>query len=828
MSQKNKWQKQCEKKLSLENLESRQLLSAVPLTANPDLVDAAAIYAPVSNDAYVDFSDTEEAQVALQDEVSYDDYDDEAVIASAVGNKLSVSFEAEGNQQYSVVFWGYDIAADKDTITVKNVKPSAKKIQDGRFTYSYTGKANTSYTIVVVKGKLSAKQIQDYEIPEEYEYVGSTGTYTIPTYKFAAKPGTATENSVTFQQKADNKTAPWYEIFALDSLVFSAKFDGAKKASVYTVEDGCLLLNGEETPYSIGQNDDGSVTISGLASNTKQSFQVAVTNPYENSTSAYSSNLTIATTKVQMTAPSGVYAELNYDANYDYDGSATVSWLWFGEEEVPPTFTVSYSYTDAKGKVVTKNVTNKATLNVDEYEGNFTVSKLASGTKYTFSVSANKTKDLDASAFVAAGEPVITPTTIPAPTLKKVSATDTTITLQITNWDKMGTALQEVDEFGEGGTIEITNGNVNMETGEGFYAAFKYYNNGNADEAGWVLEEGDSDESKMEISVVKKKSNALVTIAGLDANTEYFFQANAFSFVINDNVNTVAVDKSKSAPKPIKSKTEITAYPPVTNLTTSDVTEKSVTVSWAASKPKGDYLVTLTSETGKIIKKTAKSTSINITGLTPATTYTVAVVAKGDKNGSESEPATTFVKTNELIQVKKAVSIGKNAYAMEFGRDMTQCSGRLDFSLKGSGRAFAPQDGQWHSDTFSDKYSFFFGENAQYEAISYQIANPSANVFILNDDNTISSLGEDALAPVTYTQTEVVQSSKYNIDADITTELQFRESGYTTLKLDASVNYKISANLTATFSGGVYYDPAHGTSGTIKAGIKMKFAEKNY
>ena len=806
MSQKNKWQKQCEKKLSLENLESRQLLSAVPLTANPDLVDAAAIYAPVSNDAYVDFSDTEEAPAALQAEVGYDDYDD-PVTASAVGNKLSVSFEAEGNQQYSVVFWGYDIAADKDTITVKNVKPSAKKIQDGRFTYSYTGKANTSYTIAVVKGKLSAKQIQGDEIPEGFEVVGETGTFTIPTYKFVAKPGTATENSVTFQQKADNKTEPWYENFELDNLVFSAKFDGAKKASVYTVEDECLLLNGEETPYTIDQNEDGSVTIYGLASNTKQSFQVAVGSIYEHTTSAYSSNLSISTTKVQKAAPDEVWAEYNMFNEEMVAPNAKVRWYWEANEgdTSATTFTISYTYTDAKGKVVTKNATTKATVN-DEGEGEFVVTKLLSNTEYTFSVSANKTKDLDASVFVSSEGSFVTPTVIPAPTLKKVSVTDSTATLQITNWDKMEDALQQVeDDFG--GEIWITAPGYNFDTDEeeGCYARFNYLQD---DDGNWRWVDLNND-SIMKVTTVNKKHTATITITGLEANKDYNFQATAYSSVENDEIEFVAAVQSKA----LKVKTAINSYAPVTELVVSNETARSMDIAWNASNGATNYIATVTPTTGgKAVTKTVKGTAVTVTGLTPYTNYDVSVVVKADKNGSQSIANETTAMTAEEFGLQDVIQIQNNHYALNFGVDMSHYSGRLDFSVKGSGKGdyIAPNGSiaHWSDSIPATTFSLFFGENADAMAQDYRATHPDAKLLVMTPYNSFY----DFL---------LVTSKKYNVNLEMgfsfqptnstsTLEFDFDDTGY---------NYEVSGTLQLV--SGTITDDITGQTFTASMGKKF-------
>lgn len=637
--QKNHWQKFCEKKLSLENLESRQLLSALPLTANPDFADSTPAYFTTNNDVYVDYSVAEESPVAaLSAEVPDDNVVDPAapVSVTAAANKLNIQFTADANEQYTVVVVGTDnTGAGKDTLDIKNVKADAKKIQDGVFTFSYNGKAGFTYDICVVNGKFSKKEYQAVEgnIPDEI-IVGEDSVTTLSPFTFVASPGVATSTSITFQQQ--NGEA----IENLDGWKISAKFDGAKTATVYTVDGDALVCGEEASPYSITLNENGSVTIDGLQLNTKQSFQIAQTS--ENAESAYSKNLTIATTKEQMAAPEGVQAYSHIiDVEY-VDGTIDVYWTG----DTGATYTIAYTYTDAKGKVVTKNATTKASVD-ENGKGEFNVTNLISNMEYTFSVSANKTKDYDASIFVAAEETIITPTTIPAPTLKKVSATDHSVTLQITNWDKMEAALQEYSEDSENAFIEIVDENVNWKTFEGIYCSFSYEG-----EEGWRLYGG---EGSIEITQANNKSTAIITIDGLDANTNYNFQARASSYTVNENINTVAAATSKllkaattkeqfAAPEDVTAELNWNSEFPEAYITSPD---GNVMVRWTGQE-NATYTIaySYTDAKGKVVTKNATTkATVNedgegeflVTKLTGAQKYTFSVSANKTKDFEASE-----------------------------------------------------------------------------------------------------------------------------------------------------------------------------------------------
>ena len=647
MSQKNKWQKQCEKKLSLENLESRQLLSAVPFTANPDYTDSTA-YLATNDDVAVDYTVAEDAlaaDVQFEDDVEQE----QAVTVNANANKLAIEFAAADKEQFTVIVKGTD-AAGKETTAFKSVKAAAKNIKDGIFTYNFSGKVDNKYDVTVVKGKYTAKDLaaDGGTVPED-RLVGSANVTTLAPFTFVATPNTASPNSITFQQK-DGKA-----IESVEGWTISGKFDGAKKATVYTINEDGELVDGETvTGYSVTLNDEGaSVTISGLQLNTKQSFQVAWST--ENAVSAFSKNLNISTTKEQKAEPIDVEAELTWDEGTDSPtGNVTVTW----KGEVGSTFSISYSYSDAKGKVVTKSATNKATVN-ENGEGEFVVSKLQPNQKYTFSVSANKTKDYDASDFVPAetesedGFTVTTPTTIPAPALKKVSVTDTSVTFQITNWDKMEATLQECVADSGGGQLVIAKpGDYEKDI---YCASFLYEVNDEGNGA-WECR-NDKYTGTMEISAVKNKNIATVTISGLEANTDYNFQAIGVSWVQNDKMNYVVPAFSKA----LKFKTNVSANAAPTDVEASYSNENpelpgsNIDVTWQG---KADLTYTIaytyTDAKGKVVTKnaTTKATTdkdgngqFTVTKLLSNTDYTFSVSANKTKEHSASE----FVPTVESI-----------------------------------------------------------------------------------------------------------------------------------------------------------------------------------
>ena len=647
MSQKNKWQKQCEKKLSLENLESRQLLSAVPFTANPDYTDSTA-YLATNDDVAVDYTVAEDAlaaDVQFEDDVEQE----QAVTVNANANKLAIEFAAADKEQFTVIVKGTD-AAGKETTAFKSVKAAAKNIKDGIFTYNFSGKVDNKYDVTVVKGKYTAKDLaaDGGTVPED-RLVGSANVTTLAPFTFVATPNTASPNSITFQQK-DGKA-----IESVEGWTISGKFDGAKKATVYTINDDGELVDGETvTGYSVTLNDEGaSVTISGLQLNTKQSFQVAWST--ENAVSAFSKNLNISTTKEQKAEPIDVEVENGVFGGQIVDANAKVTWSWEASEgdTSDTTFTVAYTYQNDKGKEVTKVVNKKATVN-EEGKGEFVVTKLPASTEVTFTVTANKNKDYDASA-ATLSDAFKTTAVIPAPSLKKVSVTDTTATFEVTNWDKMEAALQEADsDYGHGGTFVIAKPDYDFNTAgeEGLYAWFESKAN---DEGAWVWTDEESG-ATMEITAGKKKNTATITIVGLTANTDYSFQATAFSTAVNDNINFVAGTTSKA----LKVKTNVSAYPAPEDVeaelvvTDAGAYTGDVAVKWAGENG-ATYTInyTYTDAKGKEVTKTAnkKATVENgegkytVTKLPANTKITFSVSANKDKEHS----ASVFVAAEEAV-----------------------------------------------------------------------------------------------------------------------------------------------------------------------------------
>ena len=631
------------------------------------------------------------------------------------GGKLVTQVLVNPGTVFTVAFIGYDNSGvGQDVIEFKNFNAVHTNVKDGVFTYNYPAKENYTYNVLLIKSRFTAKDYANYGgyIPDnvilEYDTIS-----TLSKLEFAAKPGSATSDSITILQKSGT------QLQTLDNLVFSAKFNGARTATQYTVNGNQLVDANGDPACSINLNEDGSITISDLQANSKQSFQIAQTG--ENAISAYSSKLTISTTKEQKAAPTDVIATINEA------GEATVTW----NGDTSDKYTVLYTCTDSKGNVKTKVLTKNASVNV-EGTGKFTTGKLLSGSKYTFSVYTNKGDNLDASVYVNSNE-VITPTIVPAPQLKKIGNTDKTATFQIANWDKMESALQEVGEGQTGASVTIRNG-------ENVVATFVYtqVETEDGETYAWA---NSSDESTSTMVIVSgaKKNTAQVTITGLEASTNYSFTAEVSSDVHNENIAGVLNAKSKV----LKVKTAITAYEPVDNLEATNPTSSSMDVSWTASEQQNKFIVTATpvSGTGKTITKTVSSNQVTITGMKPNTEYNINVVVKADKNGSQSETKSTTAQTLDNFDLINVTKLAGNQYALDFGVDMTKYSGRLDFTVSGSGKAYNPNDKKWHSDSVSGAVcSLFFGDGAAAEAEQYKAAHPNVSVLILEGDQSTCDL----------------------------------------------------------------------------------------
>ena len=735
MSQQNKAQnvlKRLEKRLSLENLESRQLLSASPVSVDADMIETST-FATSNTDLQVDLALQAEGEGEGEgeggDQGDQQQQVDKTIPVSAEGKKLTATFKAEEKVPFTVVIKATD-SAGKVTTTFKTITPTAKKIaEDGTYTFTYTGKENCQYDLTVVNGKYTKKDYAaDNEQIKEDDIRAIGSVSTLSTLKLAATPNAATSNSITFQQKSG-------EPLVIDNLVFSAKFDGAKTATEYTVSNGKLVDPEGQEAFTIAANDDATtVTISGLKLNTKQTFQVAQKNDDGSAVSAYSSKLTISTTKEQQNAPTDVTADFVENTN-DVNVKFTVD-----EANKDDTFTVSCTYTDANGKVKTKVLSSKVKVAAEgegenaAYKGSYTATKLSAGTKYTFSVTTNKTKDYDASVATESNA-VITKTETPAAKLKKTFVNDTTAVLQVSNWSKMEAALQEVQE-GEGG--KSAGGVLTVNNGEDVIAEFQYRKTGEAegnDVYEWVNTlEGNT--ATMQVVPNKKTNVANITIEGLEANTNYQFTVTTSSDVENENINGVAAATSKV----LKVKTLVAAYPKVTELTASSPDYKSINVKWTSEQTK--FKVTVTPEAGgKSITKTVSGAEATITGLKANTKYKVEVVAKADKNGSESEAETCDVTTQEKLELVSATKNDDSNFALNFGVDMTQYSGRIDFTVSGSGKVYSPEYQRSGSDSVSaTKCSLFFGDKAEELATAYSEANPGANVLVLKDATATANL----------------------------------------------------------------------------------------
>lgn len=888
MKHKNKAfpsRKQWETRLSLENLESRQMLSVSPYGVDVDTVESVVSHSITSNDLYADLTiaSTENSRISLQaDDLQNDEVEEIASLnATATGNKLNIQFPADANENYTVVVVGTDNSGTgKDVIAFKSVKAAKNKIQDGMFTYAYTGKDNYSYDVYVVNGKYTAKEYQaaEGEIPEDF-LVGTDFVSTLSPLTLSAAAGTATSTSITFQQSSD------VSIDSLDNLVFLAKFDGDRVASTYTVEGNSLICG--ERSYDITLNENGSITIDGLKLNTKHSFQVAQTS--ENAISAYSKSLTIATTKEQVAAPEMVEAHLIYNEDDPcLYGSLTSNVLVEWQGEVGQTYTITYSYTDSKGKLVTKTATKNATVDEDGY-GEFVATKLPARSILNFSVSANKTKDYDASAFVSANgiyDQVIVPDVIPAPTLKKTAATDTSVSFQITNWSKMESSLMAINpdasiEYGEGDAGEIV-----VDIGDKLKVIFHCHWSPDSDlneqDPEWCpnsysfsTREGEWDSDKREISwgnevycywyvggvysldedgewmwvdssdingaieIVQNKNNriATITIDGLDANTNYNFQVTALNthagyhgnptvlydyYVNNLGVYETHVDEdgqeefvgynfgvAPTASKVLKVKTDIAAYEPATELVASEVTSRGMNLSWTPSEA-GSYIVTLTPENGgKTVTKTVKGSSVTVTGLTPNTNYSVSVVAKADKNGSQSVPTTITALTAGEFSLQKITQVKSNSYALDFGIDMTQYSGYLDFTVSGTGKVAYVNNGRTINVSDSipkTNCTLFFGQNAQSLVQAYLDENPNANILVVTDDATYYNLN--------------VTTSRYDVDLDF--GFRFAASNdISTLEFGFPQGYSYSVNGTVQLNNGVITNNETGETLSAKLGSKL-------
>lgn len=694
--------------------DSNDVNTNITLSSSANALTLAGLNTNLSQSLEIRFAKENSVSV-YSNEIASDTVD-----AVANGKKITVDFDATAGNSYTMKI------NDGKRDSYKVV--TAKKLVEGSCLYNFTGKEGVRYTFTVVEGKVKAANF------EAAVKVGTAEITTLVTPKLAVEKGAATSDSVTFDVTNYNDS-----VFAEDGWTdfkFQAKFNGAKKAESYyiakdQVKDNAghlLFTDGKDQFYSVTTPVEGAdpvidwykvgvaeklaakpenltkveefflfnssdvntgivvsnakgtstLTLSNLSVSSKQSIQVSYDTEY--SDSSFSSALSCSTTKSQQTAPTEVKAVLA-------ENDVTVTW----KGEAGLTYTITSSYVNS-GKTISKTVTTKATVTKDA--GTYTVSKLSSGTKYTFAVSANKSKTMDASVSVKSNE-IITASVIPAATLKKVTVYDKSATIQISNWDKIGSALQEVGDatagVAKGGTFVVKEGNTVVATFV-YTETTTVVDGVSTTVCAWVNQDAAS-KSTMDYVQVGKKDLVEITITGLKANTSYAFTTTASSNVVNAEINTVAPATSKA----LKVKTAIAAYGVPADLKAENITEHSVDVSWTASK-QGDntastYTVALVPESGKTITKTVKGTSVTMTGLAANTNYTVIVFAKGDRNGSMSESAEKEnVKTAEELS-KPVISIdhtlGMKAYVkVEAGVDLTAANTTwtMDFSISGSGK----------------------------------------------------------------------------------------------------------------------------------------------
>jgi hypothetical protein len=737
MSQQNKAQdirKRLEKRLTLENLETRSLLSASPLNVDAVLVEASTF--TTDSDLQVDFDSVAlkegegegEGQGEGDQQQDQEQNNAEPIKATVDGKKLEIKVKAEAKQKITIAVLGSDGSQSFKTVTAKKLDA------EGYYTYKFTGKEGVDYTITAINDKFTKKEYASAgQFPAD-RILGETNVSTLQTLTLYAKPGAATKDSISLLLK------PGCTITNVEGLKFQAKFDGAKKAAEYTVqtnqETGELqLVNGDSAFGFVYDKYLGEMTIYGLKNaNAKNTIQVAQTSA--DGISAYSKKVTVSTAKENQKAPA-----IDIHADFDPEGAAVVVFEVDAAQK-DDTFTVAGYYFDANGKLKSKTFEKKVKVTehtVDDgenvfvyYAGEVTPTKLASGTKYTFTVTNNKTKEAAASVSLSSN-PLVTPATTPAAKLKKVGVTDTTATLQITNWNKMSNYLEQIDGMPNSGTIVVKNGETTL-------ATFVYTEG--VDEQGnpskeWIVQE-DGNLSTLTIVAGKKagQEKAEIKLAGLTEATAYQFTVTTKNDAINENVNTVAEATSKA----LKVKTAIKAYDAVTNINAKEVTDSTMTVTWTQDKA-AKFKVTATPVNGgKTVTKTVKGTEATLKGLKANTEYKVTVVAKADKNGSQSEEASENIKTKEKLEI---VSIdkadGANEFAINFGVDMSTASGRLDFDVSGSGKV--KYNGKTYGDSLKKTTAHvFFGADAQTLADAYQAANPDATCLILTDGDTTANL----------------------------------------------------------------------------------------
>ncbi len=699
---KNRSQKKSQhlnsRSLRFEPLEARQMLSVSPLSTDDTFAapitfdgisDNVASTGSLENSALLSFASQSAPMVkaAGTESINLFAVEEEGatlIYAYAVGSKVEISFDAEPNQDYTIV------------VTPAVGKPTYKIVKDtsgeGCF-YAYSGKVDASYTVEVYKGKFTAATIGT--APEESKIGEDIIVSTLPTPKLSvSKDYPPTENSITFKY---DKIAD-----AIDGLHFEGTINGVKKC-FGSVDFADGFKTGDDFNLSVYDsygNDQAltlkidtvakTMTISGLSSYQKNSFKISTikTSTMSNgdevdSSSVYSNTISLSTTKVpfENVDPASIKVKQN-----DLKPTSAIDVQWDGVTSKEDNGTPASSYTVVIYQVASEGeeggiVLGKKAKTVVVKNGatGVTVAGLKDGTKYTAVVYANKTSAFNAGTAATAEETVTTKGILPAAKLKNTALYDDAADVTVTNWIAMK------DKGADTLTVSLNGGEtVDLKAAE-------------EAEPGdpWVKGDFSFDPTQ-----------GVLSIKGLNSSTKYTVTIGSKGA---DAVSTKLTASSFT--------TKISAYGEVKDLKYTAISETSVTLSWSQetteknSNTAANYTVVATPNDGSKAKtftvKAANAANAVLTGLKSGVGYTFSVVAKADKKGS-SPTATlldTSVKTTSKITFDPVVYTDRWAVDLAFktGYDLNEmASFTINFKMSGSGSGSGYSDSAAASDSFTE------------------------------------------------------------------------------------------------------------------------------
>lgn len=663
--------------LQFESLENRQMLSAAPMAA--DVLESSTAF-------YVEPAAVEQGNAGAQAFAeSLADVSATAAsgfdVAISAGNKVTITFNAEAGTTYKITVDREPFNGGKTVETVKTV--TVRK--DGIYTYSFSGKENSSYLVTVKAGAMQLGKAE-FEIS------------AAPKLKKVE----VRDDSVTFDVTNANLIAWTASSFTLNYSYTNAAKQVITDSATITYSNGQWHSTNSNVSISITP-DAGRVTVTGLLSNTVYTFSamrnsdMKVDGAKTNDVSSKAGTLKLKTTltEYEQVVVAGVTLTDRTDVG------VTVTWTpvqgkdAVGNAGYASSYVFTFTTTDAKGRASTKTVAVDVRNAVKNVDGTLsTVIKSLSPEKtYTVSVKAKGDKYFSTGVEAFVGT-MTTKARLANASLKKETSTDDTVVITAKNW----TQIQS-----KGATeLRVTiNGKEVLLTQSG------NWENGNM--------AFDPDTGRLTITSLAANANYTITMRFSGAE---------------------AVSQKTSS---IKVKTALTAYNQVAGVEVTDRTTDSLTVAWSAVGGKDGnsiataYVITVMDvATGKVAKTlTVKATSGTVKGLSANKEYSVTVRATADRNYSAGQNSVAVsTKTAVKLSTPKITVNESGEMYINCNYDLPSLNNlKIGYTISGSGSLTFSGSARSDSVSYSGVLSEVNSVGYLYTQVSTDTKNYGMEVF---------------------------------------------------------------------------------------------------